>query len=494
MSSRGGLAPGALAPFFAPSSVALVGASATPGKWGLFVLHNLMKDGYAGKVYAVGRPGVEVFGVPFAGSLAEIGAPVDLVLVMVPPAAVLGEVRAAIAAKARAIYVVTAGFGETGAGGEAVERELARLSAESGVPIMGPNGQGITNTHVDLCAQMSFTMPPRGGIALVTQSGNVGVALSNLSLLFGVGMSTIVSTGNAACIDAADVIDHLAGDKDTRVITVYVEGVRDGRRLVDAIAAAAARTPVVVMKVGSTQEGRRAATSHSGAIASDWKVFTDACAAAGAAVAGTFEELWDAACILSAFPLVKGRRVGILTLGGGMGVITADCVAASGLQLPPLPAPIMEELDRTLPARWSRGNPIDLVAAEGPTTVVDVLTRMAQSGAFDALVFSGFGENGMARTVIETGRLGRVSPMPEICEVLGMIEAALQRGVADVMARFGIPVVPVSEVAYMTGIVRDSVVAAHAREGIMTFPTPERAVRALRHLFDYSVWRKEARR
>jgi acyl-CoA synthetase (NDP forming) len=484
---------GTLDRLFEPRSIALIGASATPGKWGLFILHNLLKDGYAGKVYAVGRKGTRVLGIEFHGSVDEIPGEIDLALVAVPPASVLPEIDRCIRRGVKVVYVVTAGFSETGGEGRAVEERIAQLSRETGVPILGPNGQGILNAGISLCAQMFFTMPPKGRISLATQSGNVGVALTNLSYHCGVGMSKIVSTGNAACVDLADAVAYFSTDAGTDVILVYVEGTREGRRLIASIREAAARKPVIVMKAGNSASGSRAAVSHSGAMASDARVFVDACRGAGAVTARSFVEMWDAACILACQPPLRGRRIGILTLGGGLGVITADLAAEAGFEVPPLPAVLMEKLDGILTPRWSHGNPIDLAAGEGPTTVVDTLGLMAEHGGFDGIIFVGFGETGIARHMIEIGAFGRVSPIREICEALKTIEHAVQARALEILRERKMPLIGIAEAAYLAREIEDSAIGRHAREGFVTFPTPERGVRALGHLLDHCS-RREARR
>ena len=223
---------------FKPRSVALIGASATPAKWGLFLLHNLLKDGYQGKIYPVGRKGAQALGATFLGSSTRSRGDRSR--------AGGGSARrrdrrggALHPARGQGVYVITGGFGETGAAGREVEERLAQISAASGVPIVGPNGQGILNAPLRLCAQMFFTMPPAGNISLVTQSGNIGVALSNLAFMTGIGMGKVVSTGNGAVLEPADFIDYLAQDDETGVVLLYVEGVREGRKLVAALAGAA---------------------------------------------------------------------------------------------------------------------------------------------------------------------------------------------------------------------------------------------------------------
>lgn len=483
----------ALDRLFAPRSVALVGASTTPGRWGMFVLHNLLKDGFEGKVYAVGRPGAKLFGLDFHGSLDEISEPLDLVLVMVPAAAAIGEVERAVRRGAKAIYVVSGGFGETGtAQGQAAEKRLHAIAAASAIPIVGPNGQGVLNTHRRFCGQMFFTTPPVGRISLVTQSGNVGVVLTTLSVQCGVGMSKVVSTGNAACVDLADFVEYLATDPDTSVICLYAEGTQHGRPLLDAIAYASARKPVLVLKAGNSAAGTRAASSHSAAMASNGAVFGDACRGAGALVVGSIVELWDAACMLAAMPAPRGPRVGILTLGGGLGVVTADLVAGAGLQVAPLPPALLARLDTILPSRWSRGNPVDTTAADS-SLVAPVLRAMVELGELDVLLYVGFGENDIARYMMQQGALATTSPIPEICAQIERQEHGVRALVRDFIRDRQMPIVGIADVADFAHQIPNAAIVAHAREGFVTYPTPERGVQALRHLYAYHAARAEER-
>jgi acetyl-CoA synthetase (ADP-forming) len=405
---------------------------------------------------------------------------------MVPPAAVLREVERAVERDVKVVYVVTGGLGETGtAAGHEIERRLAEISSRSGVPIVGPNGQGIVNAHLPLCGQMFFTMPPAGPIALITQSGNIGVVLSTLAVHSGIGLSKVVSTGNAACLDIADFVEYLGADPETQVLLLYVEGTKEGRRLLAAIEAVSRHKPVVLMKAGNSAAGGRAATSHSAAMASDARVFVDACRAAGAIVTSSFSEMWDAASILSSLPPPRGRRVGILTLGGGLGVITADLVAEAGFEVTPLPDSLRAALDVILPPRWSRGNPIDLAATEGPTTIVDALRLMIEAQCFDAIVYVGFGQNDVARYMIQHGTLADAFPMPQVCDVLHRMDLDVGELVRQVVTERQLPIVCIAEAVVLAREIPDAAIAVHARHGHPTFTTPERGIRALGHLVDY---------
>src|SRR5215204_5500853 len=228
-------------PLFDPAGVIVAGASTHPGKFGFVALHNLLASGYSGRVFATNREGGEVLGVPCATSIDELpDGEADLVFVCTPASANPGLLRACAAKGVRAAFVTSAGYGEAGEEGRRAEAELVALADELGILLAGPNGQGVVSTPVSLCAQIVAPYPPAGRIAVASQSGNFVSSFLNCARATGVGISRAVSAGNAAAVSVADYLDHYATDPATAVGLAYVEGIADGRSLLDRLATAAA--------------------------------------------------------------------------------------------------------------------------------------------------------------------------------------------------------------------------------------------------------------
>ncbi|HEX7558566.1 MAG TPA: CoA-binding protein, partial [Usitatibacter sp.] len=262
-----------LSALFEPRSVALIGASERPGKVGTLVLENLLGGGFAGTVLAVNPKYSRVHGIACVPSVSKIAAPVDLAVIVTPPATVPGLIEECGVAGIRAAVVITAGFGELGAEGKALERAVLEKARLHGVRMLGPNCLGIMRPSLGLNATFARGPALAGSLALVAQSGAVCSAMLDWATPGGIGFSSVVSMGGTSDVDFGEVIDYLASDPRTEHILLYIEGVRDGRRLVSSLRAAARVKPVIVMKVGRYPAGSRAAVSHTGAMVGRDDVF-----------------------------------------------------------------------------------------------------------------------------------------------------------------------------------------------------------------------------
>ncbi|MDO8916285.1 MAG: acetate--CoA ligase family protein [Coriobacteriia bacterium] len=379
-----------LAPLFAPRSVAVVGASEDPGKWGGSLLRNLIEGDFPGPIYPVNGRGGTVQGLPAYSGIAELPEAPDLALVALGAAHVNAVVEQCGERGVPVALVVAAGFAEAGEEGAAAEAQLVDTARTSGVTLIGPNCMGLVATHSRLHAVGFLELRPKaGGLSIVSQSGNIGVQLVTRAERRGIGIDKYVSVGNQASTSALDVLDALGDDPQTAAALVYLEGTGDGRRFLDVMRRITRKKPVVVLRGGLTEYGRRAAASHTGAMAGSADVFLAAARQTGCLVRTGPDESLDLALCLSALPLPAGRRVAVMTLGGGWGVLAADEVARNGLELAPLESRVLAELDELLPGYWCRSNPVDLVAAIGPDLASHALTVLAESEAVDAVVVLG---------------------------------------------------------------------------------------------------------
>jgi len=473
---------------FDPRGVVVVGASTHPGKFGFVALHNLLANGYGGMVAATNRDGGEILGVPAHTSLDDLNPGVlDLAFVCTPAATNVEVVRQLGRLGVGAAFIASAGYGESGPEGLAAQAELVAAAEEAGVLIVGPNGQGVVSTPASLCAQIVAPYPPSGRIGIVSQSGNLVSSFMNYACASGVGVSRAVSVGNAAVLGVPDVLEYLADDPHTDVALAYVEGIGDGRAFFDRLRAVCARLPVVIVKGGSTDGGRRAAASHTGSLATDDRVFDGMCRQAGAVRAASIEEAFDTAAAFATQPLPSGRRVAVMTTVGGWGVMTADAMAATRLELAHLPADLEEALDDLLPPRWSRNNPIDLAGGETKDTIPAVLDLLASHAGVDAVLVLGLGIQA------NQGRMEREGPfypdwgLDRIVDFHERQDRRYAAAAAAGAAASGKPFLVATELAVADP--HNPAVAGVRDAGGYCFPSSQRAVRALDHLWTYARWR-----
>jgi acetyltransferase len=350
---------------FNPRRVAVVGASASPGKAGALFLRNLTaaEAAYDGEVIAIHPAASELLGCRAYPCLAAVPEPVDLALVVTPPAAVPEVVADCGAARVPVAVVISGGFAETGARGAELQREVARIAATAGVRILGPNCFGVINTASGMNCSLSIGLPRRGGVSLITQSGAYGMAAFSRSMDEGLGFAKIAALGNKIDLGETDLLGFLGEDPETRVVAMLLESVTSGRLFFDTAAAVSKRKPLVVLKTGRHPGAQRAAASHTAALSSDEAVLSAALRQAGAYVVEDGKTLLDVASALDCQPPLRGRRVGIITNSGGTGVELADLLEERGLQVPALSPKLQAVIASALPPHGSAANPIDVTTS-----------------------------------------------------------------------------------------------------------------------------------
>ncbi|MGA1508781.1 MAG: acetate--CoA ligase family protein [Ilumatobacteraceae bacterium] len=437
------------AALFEPRGVLVTGASTHPGKFGFVSLHNLLASGYEGAVFGTNLQGEEVLGVRTVADIDALpdGA-IDLVFVCTPASANPDLLRACARKGVRAAFLTSAGYGEAGEEGRRAEAELVALADELGILLAGPNGQGVVSTPAKLCAQIVAPYPPAGRIGVASQSGNFVSSFMNYARATGVGISRAVSAGNAAAVTVADYLDYYADDPATAVGLAYLEGITDGRSLMERLASVARRKPLVLVKGGATEGGARAAASHTGALAADDKVFDGFCRAAGITRASTVEEAFEAAATFATQPLPEGPNVVILTTAGGWGVVTSDALTREGiLNLIELPEDLRAAIDAKLPPRWSRSNPVDCAGGETRDTIPEVMEIIATHPEVNAVVYLGLGiQANQARMMRE----GRFYPDHGLERIVAYHERQDQRfaeAADELSTRTGKPILVATELA-----------------------------------------------
>lgn len=395
--------------FFNPQGIAVIGASSDPTKLSYGVVHNLIAHGYRGPIYPINPKGGETQGLTVYPTISDVPDPIELVVIMVRAEAVPAALIACGERGLRAVIVITGGFREAGPEGAALEASLKDIAVRYGMRLIGPNCVGVMDSHLPLDTTFITLMPESGHIAFVSHSGAICGGSIDWARSVGVGYSRIASLGNQLDVDIADGIWMMKDDPNTRVISVYAEGLPDGRRFVEAAASVYRSKPIVMLKAGLTTAGVQAVASHTGALAGNNDAYVAACHRAGVVMVHSLQEQNDVAMALATQPLPRGNRVALLTNAGGPAALAADALDRQGLVMAPISAATQERLKTVTPPGTQLGNPIDMLggpraemfSAAGKILLedpnVDMLMTMFVPQAITPV-------NDVAREMVETGR------------------------------------------------------------------------------------------
>jgi acyl-CoA synthetase (NDP forming) len=428
---------GNLDAFFHPASVAVIGASDTPGKLGHEILRNLKEGGFPGGLYPINPKAQNILGLPAFRNIGEVPEPVDMAVVIIPARMVPGAVAECGRSGVKGAVVISGGFSEAGPEGAVLQEELAGAAAEHGVRVIGPNCQGVNNPYLPICASWPL-LTRKGRVAVISQSGTVGAAMMDWFSVEELGVSGFVSLGNRADVDEIDLIEYFEQDPNTKVIAAYIEGIKDPVRFRKVIGAI--RKPLVVLKSGRTPRGRVAAESHTRSLAGADAIYSSLFRHHGICRADTIEEFYDFSKAFAYLKPPEGNRILFVTTSGGAAILATDAAEREGIETAPLPKELADSLEGIIPAHAIRSNPLDL-------------TGDANAAMFQA--------------VIERAR--------PYYDTLGVI--------------FGDPVVDASKVVSpgadeLVMFLGGAEVERHERQemhrrGIPVYPTPERGIRAL---------------
>lgn len=372
-----------------PRSVAVIGASRRRGTVGGEILHNILAARFAGEVYAINPHARTVQSLPAYPSITDVPAAVDLAIVVVPAQAVLDVARQCAARGVRALVVISAGFAEAGEEGAHRQRQLLEVCRDGGMRLVGPNCFGVLNTSPDVRLDATFAAhrPPRGGIAFMSQSGGLGIAMIEAAGRLGIGLSSFVSVGNKADLSGNDFLCYWEQDPATDVALLYLESFGNARKFARIAPRFARRKPLLAVKSGRTAAGARATSSHTGALLAQSDATVEALfEQAGVIRADTLHELFDVAALLSCQPVPRGNRVAIVTNGGGPAIMCADSCQANGVEVPELAAEVQAQLRAFLPSSASTRNPVDMLATASAEDYRRVVQTLVDADACDALV------------------------------------------------------------------------------------------------------------
>jgi acyl-CoA synthetase (NDP forming) len=477
-----------LSALFDPRSVAVLGASAIPGKWGFWLSRGAVKGADRRAVYLVNRKGGEIFGREAYTSLAELPEAPELVVITVPAAGVEEAVDASLDAGAKGIVLISAGLGEMGEEGAARERAIVERVRAAGAVLIGPNCLGIhdSSAQLELCSEELES----GSLGLISQSGNLALEIGMVGAEFGLGFSRFVSLGNQADVQAAELVEALAEHEETRLIAVYLEDFRDGREFARAgKAAVESGTPVVLLAGGATEASARAARSHTGALASDLEAIRAACLGAGVELVYSPKEAVDVAMGLLSHRRPKGRRIALAADGGGHTVVASDLVIAEGLELPELSEGTRAELAIALPPTATLVNPVDFAGGgeQDIRSFERVIGTLLRSGEVDTVILTGyFGGYSQYSDAFEAKESESAVGMARAAEETGVPFLAhtmyWKSGPAETLRANGVPVY--REVEAAVGVAsRLARRTPEALLGVPDLPPPAAAVRGPQDYF-----------
>jgi acetyl-CoA synthetase (ADP-forming) len=371
---------------FNPRSIAVIGASRNPAKIGHTILRNIIEYGYKGRVYPINPHANEILGLKAYKSVLDVPDEIDMAIIAVPEQIVLNVADECGRKGVKVLVVITAGFSEVG--NVEAEKKLVEIARKYGMRVLGPNIFGVTYTP----AKLNATFGPRdvleGPIAFITQSGALGIAIMGWTIMEEIGISAIVSMGNMADIDVVDVSKYLADDPNTRVITIYLEGLKPGtgRRFIDEMRRVTVKKPVIVIKAGRSARGAKAAASHTGSLAGSDKLYQAAFKQAGIIRAYTTEEMFDWARAFASQPIPRGENTVIITNGGGVGVLATDAAEENNVKLIDPSPKLKEEFRKAMPWFGSPKNPVDLTGQAVTENYVEALKIAFESDEVNNII------------------------------------------------------------------------------------------------------------
>lgn len=444
--------PMALTKLFEPSSVAVIGASQEEGKLGHDILRNLIQAGCKAALYPVNPKASKILGLKAYPRIDTIEGGVEMAVIVVPAKFVPEVMEQCGKIGVKAAVIISGGFREVGAEGQGLETALREIAAKCRIRVVGPNCQGINNPHAGLCATWPL-VTRKGPIAVITQSGTVGAAMSCWAEQEGIGISKCVALGNRIDINECDLIEYFCQESNTRVIAVYLEGVADGQRFIQVCSAASKKKPIVALKPGRTAAGVKAMQSHTKSLAGRDEIFDAVCRKTGVIRVDTVEQLLDAAKALAFLNPPKGKGTLIVTSSGGSGILASDTAQRLGFELPEPDKDAKQKLAAVLPSQCVLSNPFDLTmtTADRYELVIEEMAKDSEISSFVAI----FGD-----------------PIAGAAEAIDRARKSTDK-----------PII----VVYLGGSDTERIERSKMHEiGIPAFPSPERGVTALYALLKYS--------
>lgn len=448
-----------LSSLFEPESVAVIGASTNTEKIGHKILKNIIEAGYKGKIYPVNPRGGKILGLKTYTSILDIPGELETVVIVIPARFVPSVIEECVKKGVKGAIIISSGFRDVGLEGANLERKVIDIAKRGGLRIIGPNCQGLSNPMNGFCATWPI-IKEVGNVAVISQSGTMALEVPTFLAGNNLGYSKSVSLGNKADVDEADLISWLAEDDSTQVISIFTEGMGDGRKLMKAVKKASNQKPVLILKGGKSEEGKRAVFAHTGSLAGDNNVFEAAMKQSGGLCLDGLEELCSVSKAFSSLPIPKGNKLLVISSSGGAGILSADSCEGVGLVLSSLSEHTLEKLRNGLPEYCIIGNPLDLTgnALSNPEMYGLALEIVLEDSSVDMILVI-FGD-----------------PIPNSFNLLEkQVEKAKKLGVPIAVNYLGAANVQEKEIKNLQ------------KNGVPVFPTPNRAIKALSYMYRYGV-------
>ncbi len=447
--------------FFAPKSVAVIGASENPKKFGHVILKNYTDMGFSGRIYPINPKAESILGMKCYKSVLDVEDDIDSAVIVVPPEAANEALRECVKKGIKAVVMITAGYRETGGAGVSREEELKSIIKDTDTHVVGPNCIGIYDSfgRIDTLFLPDYKLkrPSAGNIAFISQSGAFALSILDWAATEEIGISRFVSYGNRADVDEVDLLNYLKNDKKTKAIAMYLEGVKNGRLFLETLKSVTDKKPVVILKAGKSVSGTRAVQSHTGSLAGSYAVFRGAIRQGGAVEAENTEQLFDYCRVLAYQPVPRGKRIAVITNGGGFGVMCADSIERIGLSLAEFSKETVDGIKSVMPKEYSSiHNPLDLIGDADVRRYEVAINNVIKDRNVDALIVV---------TLLQTASLG-----PEIVDVI-----------VSANERSKIPIVVSASGGEYTQLLLRSL----EKDGIPAYPSPDRAVNAMKTLIEY---------
>jgi len=450
---------GEMKEFFKPSSIAVIGASRDERKLGFGILKNIIDGGFGGKIYPVNPKADSILNLKCFKSVSSIPDSVDLAVIVIPSQFVCDVAEECGKKGVKGVIVISAGFKEVGEEGRKREERLVEIVKKYGMRLVGPNCLGIIDPVNNLNASFAFDMPPKGKIAFITQSGALGTAVLDWACKEKVGLSKFVSFGNKADVSEIDLIRYLSEDEDTNVILLYIEGIKDGRKFIEVAKEVSMKKPVIALKSGTTSQGVKAVSSHTGSLAGSDKAYDAAFLQSGVIRVYSVEELFDTALAFSYQPLIKGEKIGIITNAGGPSIMAVDATEKSGLEVAQLSDETKEYLKSFLPPAANTNNPVDVLGDALADTYGKALRKLISDNSVDGVI------------AILTPQV--VTQIKETAEEVVKVSKEFKKTIVS---------------CFMGGKRMEEGIRILLGNSVPNYPYPERAVSSLKNMVKYRRW------
>lgn len=467
---------------FKPRSIAIIGASDIPGKWGYMMVQRPLNTGYPGAIYPINSHKTKILGLPAYSKVNDVPSYIDLAVITTPARSLPDILKQCAQKGIKGAVIITAGFAETGEEGVQLEKEMVEIAREGGIRFVGPNGMGIWSAagHLSLCFHQA---PKSGSTAFVSQSGTFGVAMAQVANQKGYGLSKFISIGNQADLEATDYIEYLADDEETKVIIFYLEGVKDGKRFLEVARRVVREKPIIIYKAGRSKAGARATMSHTASLAGSEKVLDGMCKQAGIIQVQEAFHLFEVAEALTQLPLPSGNRIAILG-SGGQGVVGSDACSALGLELPELDSETARTISALLPAHAPQPkNPIDF-AGSGRTALQEeeIIEKLLTLDYIDGIISNVPVSPQIRNPSLEFDVSGNSLP--------DSVQIAIRGGklYASLPKKYGKPIICL-RFGHLENDVMEQILE---KGGIPIYDTPEQCARVMSGLVQYGMVRRRS--